>query len=244
MSLPVLNLSLLNNLIVWAWSDYTDHRDGPSIGHWNQGSWFRTTDPQQGTGQSSYCMAGQAVAQVGYKMVLRPNEYDYSVPADPETGDYPIIEWNAYECVAQVFDGLDSQGKPTFKQIGEPVSISDTARRALGLTPGESEALFSGANSHRILLLSAIIAAARGETLTLPADAQEALDNELAEANGSYNDFRPDYFVAGYSSQDERTVLDTLFPPPPTCDSCGQVLPKVLVSAGAPWDDLSDEPPF
>ncbi len=136
-TLPALNLPLLTNLITWAWYDAHADRDMlaeffADWGSWNQDVWASVPKPEDDTLDpsdpmfgsmcgSSYCIAGQAVAQAGYKMVLSEGYGSYT----------------ATSAVPVVFDHLNDLGRPVYREVGEPEDVPVIAARVLGLTEGE-----------------------------------------------------------------------------------------------------------
>lgn len=195
MTLPVLNLALLSNIVTWAVGDYADDQvlkeKFAAWGSWNQGAWAQTNifdpaspaalDRSAGLCGSTYCIAGQTVAQVGYRLNF-PSWGDY-MGEDYHT-DAPIKVDTSY-CVPVVFDGLDDKGNPKYKEVGGEQSISHVAKEALGLTQTEADALFDGANEiGRVVALARQFAAARGKVLDVPQTAHDLADEYLNSPNG------------------------------------------------------------
>lgn len=169
MALPVLNVSLLSDIVTWAYADHEDRTDllerfGPEWGSWSQGSWHKTNGDVCG---STYCIAGQTVAQVGYRLDLQVDEFNYNY----DEGTRIPVRWGAQDCTPVVFDSLDDKGKPVYRDAGASESIADVARKALGLTYGEANRLFDGGNEIEDVIAYALcFAAGRNLSLNLSTD--------------------------------------------------------------------------
>lgn len=153
----MFNQELLADLIAWAEADEDALRSGrfKGWGKWDQHFWAAADktnerDILNGACQTAYCIAGQAVAQEHYVMVLNERKY-----ADPD-GDGPYITgysglfngWAAESCVPTEVVGKDERGRDIRLPIEDaiPISIDSKAAEILGITDEEAEYLFDGDN--------------------------------------------------------------------------------------------------
>lgn len=154
-SLPELDTLLIFQLIKWAEADEEWSKVGQQVeefagwGHWVQGSWAGVSDQngvltqedrvaqRNGECGTSFCMAGQAAWQSGYRMLF----------------DNPTRA-QASACVQQeITDGVDAKGYQIWRDVpGAPArSIQEVAQERLGLTEDESNVFFEGDNTVRML---------------------------------------------------------------------------------------------
>lgn len=110
--LPELDLGLLQDLVRWAEGDNAKFKDV-----WEQNSYGHMS--KNGVCQTAFCIAGQAVAQTGRKILWTLETYD--VPMDDRTHYY-----------ASMTEDGDS--------------ISDLGAEIIGLAEDEASALFDGDN--------------------------------------------------------------------------------------------------
>lgn len=204
-TLPTLNVPLLRDLVTWAAADEEHLADlaakYPGWGTWRQTVWAEQV--RNGVCKSAYCIAGQAVVQVGMGLILEGEDGVYS----------------ASECAPKRFDGLDDKGQPVYVlDHTQEQPIPEVAKEAIGLTWQERVALFDGDNGiGDIVHLALTFAAERGVDL--------GLDPKVAALDTGTHRNWPD--------RDLREFLN--YPPEvtPTCESCGQELPRNEVSAAA-----------
>jgi hypothetical protein len=132
--LPPLNYELLRDIVAWAADDHA-RLDRFFGGAWEQEAWSRQVT--NGVCQTSYCIAGQAVVQVGYGL-------EYEEEFNDEEGH---TVWSATFCAPQVVVGVDENGKLKYELINEAMEpIEDVGRKVLGLTPWEASQLFYAGN--------------------------------------------------------------------------------------------------
>lgn len=175
MTMNKLNIDLLSDVVLWAAQDAAllgeievgatpEELDAlrkqyADWGSWNQGVWGE--EIRNGACQTAFCLAGQAVVQVGMSLVFNRGEWTNDEGKKVAQADY---------CAPSVFVGLTPAGKPKYEaDVTRQVYIKDAARDALGLMSGEAEALFGGDNTIGIIVHVAQVAAkARGQELALP----------------------------------------------------------------------------
>lgn len=187
MDLPVLNTELLSRLITWAVEDAAAHEGDevaaqvlaeqfPEWGHWNQNVWGE--ERRNGVCDTAYCIAGQAVAQVGMGLVLEANGVD----------DEGRTHYVASQCRPRRFVGLDEHGKPRYElSDGETQYIPNVAQEALGLTDDERVALFAGENTiEQVVSLAHLFARVRGVVLDVVPNVAEKATLSDAELDMSY----------------------------------------------------------
>lgn len=184
--LPDLDADLLRSLVIWAYADHEDDEAWkamfPDWGSWEQTVWGRSA--REGVCGSSYCIAGQAVAQKGYALL-------FGDEGQPFTSDI------AFSCAPVI--STDNNGRPTEIDRDNKVPISTKGAEAIGLTVGESEYLFESANTiGDIVNMALMIAERRGVALDLP-DVVEAQDSgfwssvgDMLEAVEDYENPEPD----------------------------------------------------
>ena len=158
--LPILNTTLLRDLVVWAAADQ-DFIDKTSDfftrvagwGKWEQGLWADVA--KEGQCKSSYCIAGQAVAQSNFVLL---------------TDDGP---WGSAEYCAPLVrtNKVDSKGKAIYEaDLEQTEAIHAKAEKDLGLSADEADMMFDGDNDlSRIVSLATYFAKRRGLVLGLPA---------------------------------------------------------------------------
>lgn len=89
-----------------------------------------------GACQSAYCMAGQAVAQAGFKL-----NYNSAINNDMH------LMVTADTCVrVEPVGTFDDKGYPVMREVGEPTDISEAAQEVLGLTDEQGDLFFNGGN--------------------------------------------------------------------------------------------------
>jgi hypothetical protein len=181
--LPMLNIGLFSDVVEWAAQDHWSEQQLPawakkfkSWGRWHQGSWGHVLQSMIGNGDlrvlepnvcgSSFCMAGQAVAQLGYAFLTTPSD-NFTWDAEEGSGALSV----AY-AAPKVFERLDDKGRPVYKVLRDQAdSIATIAQKALGLTSEEASWFFDGDNSiGTIVDLALRFAAKRGQNLNLPDD--------------------------------------------------------------------------
>lgn len=224
MDFPVLNTTLLGRIVTWAFADHEADQTllskfGKGWGSWNQGSWFETKG--ESVCGSTACIAGQAVSQIGFGMVLEPQDSEWN----DTLGERVVTGWRASFCAPRQFTGLDEQGHPVYETTGESESISTVAARALGLTSYEADALFSGTNDiGSVVGFSLLFAAVRGVDLGLRDDVAEVGREWLAERNENYADVSSLFWSNDTRGYTEAAVTAGLWNAP-ECPTCGQTLP-------------------
>lgn len=140
---PTLDTTLLFNMITWAEQDEEIQNYGlfAGWGLWNQGSWAINDnpaeapaaqwveDPHDTSCQTSYCMAGQAAHQAGYRAIFQ----------GLHSGE---------ACIKQETAGRTKQGYTIWQDVtNAPIeSIAIVGRRVLGLTDDEADLFFEGDN--------------------------------------------------------------------------------------------------
>jgi hypothetical protein len=88
---------------------------------------------------TSFCMAGQAVHQAGYRLV-------YTANSRPDTEGK--VYTSAENCVLTEPTGeYDARGFPVLRDVGESQYISVAAQHVLGIDHDEANVLFGGDNS-------------------------------------------------------------------------------------------------
>lgn len=230
--LPTLNVELLADVVTWAVADEKAINDlkakYPDWGDWNQSTW--ATEVRNGVCQTSYCIAGQAVVQVGYGLVLpRVDDleslercgYDFE-GYDEDYIKRCLSQVNANTCAPKVFAGLDDKGRPKYRlDYDHEVAIPNAARNALGLTDFEGSALFEGDNSiESVVTIAFMIARARGEEVfntfvaAVPQPVRDVMDEacegEWEKGYAAMQNIR--WFPTGYLADvvppvDVKTVL-------------------------------------
>lgn len=143
---------LIQTLIYWASQDQDHLRKWRDrfVGRWDQGTWGCLSDTitddtidkaLTGVCGTSFCMAGQAVLQKGYRI-------DFGLSVEEmmkRKGE--IWNSNADWCIPQEPTGqFDNRGRPIFRDAGGRESIRGVARDALGLTEEEANTFFGADN--------------------------------------------------------------------------------------------------
>lgn len=142
--LPELNATLLFDLVRWAEMDEQDiqftEAKFRNWGHWYQGHWAQTEMPElteeerqalrNGACQTSYCIAGQAVHQGGYRLDYESDGYANNVVQQRMT------------------DLRTPRGVPIWEDVpgAQRQDIAEVAQELLGLTSDEAGNLFGGDN--------------------------------------------------------------------------------------------------
>lgn len=167
-TLPELDVEMIFKLIKWAEQDEKFLADFADWGRWNQGVWgglardqaadilglevpfFRLTDQQMqelrnGHCQTAYCMAGQTVAQHGYRLI-----YDGGAETLLD-GTTETVVVTGSSCIKQEQVGtrtVAGREIPTYRDVpgARPERISYLAAKLLGLTDDEADMFFSGSN--------------------------------------------------------------------------------------------------
>lgn len=207
-TLPTLNVELLTNLITWAVADKKRlDRFAERFANW--GTWKQSKWAHRPEGESAnvcgtaFCIAGQAVVQVGYMPVFE-SPWDES----------------ASHCAPRVFAGLGPQGLPTFepdRNEENHVVISDLAKTVLGLTSEESNALFYGDNTlGNVVATALLIANARQVALDLPDEAWTEFFDTYRDTDTS----RRDLFSRFYFPQEYQDLVNGV----ERCQACGQTV--------------------
>lgn len=166
-TLPTMNVPLLRDLVCWAAADEAHLQDlakeFDGWGQWDQNVWSR--EVRNGVCRTAYCIAGQAVAQVGMGFV-----YDY----DHEDDNGHEVYAAAF-CAPKTFVGLDDKGQPQYElDRSREEYVSSTAKRAIGLSDNEGSALFGGDNTiTEVVGLALMFAERRGVDLGLPPEVAE-----------------------------------------------------------------------
>lgn len=163
-----LNTEAIRLLIGWAEGDrdfILAHRGMEQWGSWEQGTWadvqfdapnavnpdtetvdvgVALTEYEQavanGTCQSSFCMAGQAVVQAGYRLGVHPGWL----------GEGVRVQDNTSRCVEQRPTGrFWPSGRPVMEDVPgrDAESIPDVAQEILGITFDERDQFFNGSNT-------------------------------------------------------------------------------------------------
>lgn len=92
---------------------------------------------------SAYCMAGQAVSQAGFRIIVDDLVYG--------SGDVGSTEF-AEQCVREEYTGRrDEKGLPIFEDVGSREPIYVTARQVLGLEDYEADRFFDGNNTIEVI---------------------------------------------------------------------------------------------
>jgi hypothetical protein len=87
---------------------------------------------------TSFCMAGQAAHQAGYRMV-------YANHGSISRG---VVRLSAEQCIKTEPTGFtDAKGFPILRDVGQPVDISEIGAQVLGLDDDEAQELFGGDNT-------------------------------------------------------------------------------------------------
>lgn len=147
MALPELNTDMIYDLIKWAEADQKGENDSlfKTWGKWDQGLWANGPKKSKKVGAqeiketnlcgTAFCMAGQAVAQSDYRMILESGEGD---------------SWGATYCVRVEPTGkVTGKGVPLYRDVpgARAERISQVARKVLGLASDEVDFFFEGTNS-------------------------------------------------------------------------------------------------
>jgi hypothetical protein len=183
------DLELLGKLVTWAARDevtlegfWAKHFEG--WGSWNQSVWAR--EVRNGICQTSYCIAGQAVAQKDFVLLLQKEE---------ERGS--VSEWGATMCAPAIHTGrYDDKGHEILEaDESQSEYIEYKAREILGIDSEESAYLFDGDNDlERVVTLASYFARRRGLTLPVPeavADQHDAhIDDKQWLALTCHGDFQ------------------------------------------------------
>lgn len=196
-ALPMLNTSLILDLIQWA--EISEGKANllaekfPHWGRWDQSNWASLTNEKKkdldvsklpripleaegGVCNTSYCMAGQAVVQSDYRLVygsriVEGRETIYADQAMPQrpSGKVSKRGWAIWEDVPGA----------------EPVSVEFAGEQVLGLTGAEADLFFGGDNGlDDLKMMANRFANARGLPFLFPdetmyeddCDADEILD--------------------------------------------------------------------
>jgi hypothetical protein len=155
-NLPTLNVKLLRDLLTWAKQDKEAMDRFLGWGDWDQTVWGKSVT--NGVCKTSFCMAGQAVVQVGYGLKYYNNgEQEYQ----PETGTY-LDALVAYDCAPKVPVGIDERGNVKYELAEDRAEpIATVARRVLGFAEDEGYEFFDSDNSYLDLVNMANSYAAR-----------------------------------------------------------------------------------
>lgn len=172
-SFQKLNITLLRDLVTWAYQDEeaVQSPDFAAWGHWDQNLWAQ--EIRNGVCQTAYCIAGQAVVQAGFGLLL-DEQY--------EVEDGQPREFRASTCAPKRFAGLDDQGREVYiNDTTHERGIPAVAREVLGFTHSEGEVMFAGDNTiEQLVAMARIFAAKRGQDLRLPDEIADKADWESA----------------------------------------------------------------
>jgi hypothetical protein len=171
--LPTLNVELLTRLLEWAEfeNDVAEGRitralipeEYHSWGEWEQGVWAFLTQPEDrvltpqekqdyrnGACQTAFCMAGQAAAQAGYRMLFTaPEETRVLRHNDEQISGFPA-NW----VVPQRPTGrFTDRGVPILEDVpgAQREDVGTVGRQVIGLSRDESDCFFEGSNSFEAL---------------------------------------------------------------------------------------------
>jgi len=221
--LTPLNIDLLRKVVMWATQDYMkrdEHFGGYTIpdwaeefdvaewGTWDQGNWGQVKAQLISNGDvtegelemcgSSFCIAGNVCAQIGYALLPEAGESQSDLREFISWADFSV-KWGASYAAPKRFNRLDDKGKPLYTvDMDHARSISSVAQDALGLSETEAGWLFDGSNTiGHVIDWSMRFAAIRGQNLNLPDECLKMakVDPMLA----SYYEMRFDPFAGGSS---------------------------------------------
>lgn len=154
---PTLNTDMILDLIWWAERGESDPRYH-GWGRWYQNAWARVVNNtgkrlnwfnlgeteaervakanEENMCGTSFCMAGQAVVQSGYRLAM-----NRTIAGDSETN-------TIFGCIKSEWTGeVDDKGRRIYRDVGEERDISNAAQEILGLTAIERDKFFHGENS-------------------------------------------------------------------------------------------------
>jgi len=173
-----LNTGLLFDLIQWAEAD--ERFDAALWGAWDQSAWGWIITEQErkersnGSCQTAYCMAGQAVHQAGYRL-----DYDHG---DALARNIDMRDGTRYvgpvavasECIKQRPTGqVNAKGYAVMEDVpgAEKEQIGAVARETLGLDIDEADLFFEGSNEiEQLRQMANLFCASRGLPPLFPND--------------------------------------------------------------------------
>jgi hypothetical protein len=175
-----LNKKLLEKVVTWAVADHESDlemlKKFEGWGIWDQGQWF--SKEKNGECKTAYCLAGAAVTQSGWGMILDVIDTDSTGKA---------IAWEAEAC-APVIE-YKKNGQPKKLDESRMQQISHVGREVLGLEYERNEhELFDGDNDiEDVVTMAYLIAANHGVSLKLPLSVAKYLDVDPEDIRRSYN---------------------------------------------------------
>lgn len=181
---PTLNVDLLTEILKWAGKEHvgmTDYFAKKGLPEWEQAYWAR--EVRNGVCKTSCCLAGAAVSESGYVLVIEREHNANANWSDPND------IWADY-CAPAIPDGTDKDGKPKYTyNPDQMVRIERTAQEVLGIDLQEAEALFEGDNNLAdVVFFSKAIALRHGLTLQLPDALEAAVATMDRRASVGYGD--------------------------------------------------------
>jgi hypothetical protein len=178
-----LNKKLLEKIVTWAVADHESDQQMlkkfEGWGMWDQGLWF--SKEKNGECKTAYCLAGAAVTQSGWGMILEPVDTD-------STGK--VTAWEAEAC-APVIE-YKKNGQPKKLDHTRVQQISHVGREVLGLSPDRNEhEIFDGDNDIEGVVTKAyLIAQNHGVALRLPLKVIQYLDVDFDNLRATYHKHR------------------------------------------------------